>query len=93
MTKDMDDTVLTFLSEDDEEIRLVVLERTKINGINYLLAVEESEDDTQEEEALILKEISEETAEEAVYDVVDDDTELKLISAVFAELLEDVEII
>lgn len=82
---------ITFMDEDDNEVKLHVIEQTKINGFNYLLVEEDA--DVEEPEALILKETSEEGAAEAVYDVVDDETELQAIADVFAELLEDIEII
>jgi len=82
---------ITFTDEDDNEVKLHVIEQTKINGFNYLLVEEDTDD--EEPEALILRETSEEGAAEAVYDVVDDETELQAIADVFAELLEDIEII
>ena len=74
--------IVKFLSEDNEEIQFCVLEQTTLNGVNYLLV---------EEECIILKEISEKNAEEAVYDIVDDDKELSVLADVFAALMEDVE--
>jgi len=66
-----------------------VLEKTKINGFNYLL-VAESEDENSE--CLILKETKIGTETEEVYEIVEDDTELLAVSRVFEELLEDIEI-
>ena len=70
-------------------VEFYVLEKTKINGFNYLL-VAESEDEGSE--CLILKETKVSTETEDVYEVVEDDTELLVVSRVFEELLEDVEI-
>lgn len=77
---------ITFSLEDGSEIILEVLEQTTINGINYLLVIEETED---AEEALILRE--EQTQEDdVIYIPVEDDNELDALSKVFAELLEDI---
>lgn len=85
------DTTITFTTEDGDMALLHVLEQTKINGITYLLVVDDIEE--EESEALILKEVSGEDAEEAVYDVVEEEKELTAISAIFEELLDDVELV
>lgn len=82
-------SVVKFLSEDNEEIQFSVLEQTTLNGVNYLLVAEHPDED--EAECLILREVSDKNAEEAVYDIVEDDKELGILSDVFAALLEDVE--
>ena len=82
-------SVVKFLSEDNEEIQFSVLEQTTLNGVNYLLVAENPDED--EAECLILKEVSEKNAEEAVYDIVEDDKELSVLADVFAALMEDVE--
>lgn len=85
------DTVVNFTTEDGDVATLRVMEETKINGVKYLLVVDEIED--EEEEALILKEVSNEDAEEAFYDIVDDEKELSAVAAIFEELLEDLELV
>lgn len=79
------------LSDTEEETAFFVLEETRINKVNYLL-VTESEDEDEDAEAYILKEVSEENASEACYEIVEDDKELSYVSKIFAELLEDVDI-
>ena len=64
-----------------------VLEKTKIGGVNYILVTEEEEGDC---DALILKEISKEEDAESVYEIVEEDTELSAVAAVFENLLQDV---
>jgi uncharacterized protein YrzB (UPF0473 family) len=78
-------------SEDGKEVIFRVLEQTRLNGIDYLLVstVEESE---EEEEAFVLKDISEETQEEAIYRIVDSDRELEAVTTIFKELLDDIEL-
>ena len=56
-----------------------------------ITVVDEIED--EEEEALILKEVSNENAEEAFYDIVDDEKELSAVAAIFEELLDDLELV
>lgn len=94
MEKKRDEVV--FRTEDGEKITFVVLEQTKLGGIDYLLVTSsednEDEDYEDEAEALILKDISKPTDEEAIYDVVEDDQELQLLAGIFRELVEDIEL-
>lgn len=71
-----------------EEIEFFVVEETQVGGTRYLFVTEEEEEDC---DAYILKEVGTEN-EEAVYEMVEDDTELSAIGKVFAELIEDVNI-
>jgi len=89
MEKKQDEVVFT--TDDGEKITFAVLEQTKLGGINYLL-VTSSEDDEEEAEALILKDISKETDEVGIYDVVEDEQELDLLAGIFRELVEDIEL-
>lgn len=74
---------------DNEKVGFYVLEETKINGVNYILVTDEEEGDA---EALILKDLSKSEDEEAVYEIVEDDTELDIVSKIFSEILEDIDI-
>ena len=80
---------IKFTLADDGAVDFFVLEQTLIGGVSYIL-VTESEDD--EAEALILKDLSGQGEEEALYEVVWDDEELEAVSRIFQEMLEDVEI-
>ncbi|MFT4145529.1 MAG: DUF1292 domain-containing protein [Mobilitalea sp.] len=73
---------IIFISEDGEEVTFAVLEQTRLGGINYLLVTTTSENE-EEAEALILKEVSQDTDEDAVYDIVEDDSELELVAKIF----------
>lgn len=86
-----DKNTVIFTTEDNEEIEFQVLEQTKINGISYILVTDAADDD-EEGDAYILKDLSEESDEAAIYDMVDDDNELELVGKIFAELLEDIEL-
>lgn len=76
--------------ETGETMSLYVIEQTRIGGVNYLLAAEEEEADC---EAFILKELSQEKEEEAMYELVESEEELECISGIFEEILEDVDLI
>ena len=60
-----------------------------MGGIPYILVTEEEEGDG---EALILKDVSASEEEEAVYEIVEDETELDAVAAVFENMLEDIEL-
>ena len=78
---------------DDEgnELEVSVIEQTKINNTSYLL-VTDSEDDEEEINAFIVKDLSSPEDEDAIYEFVEDDEELEGVSKIFAELLEDIDI-
>ena len=82
---------IIFVDEDGNEIEMYVIEKTRINNVNYLL-VTDDEGDSEEAEAYILKDISNDEDEEAVYEIVDDESEVDYIGRVFSELLEDIDI-
>lgn len=82
---------ISFITENGEEAIFRVLEQTRLGGTNYLL-VSTTEEEEDEVEALILKDISKDTDEDAIYDIVDDDQELKLVAEIFKELLDDIEL-
>ena len=82
---------IIFVDEDGNEIEMYVVEETRINNVNYLL-VTDDEGDSEEAEAYILKDISNDEDEEAVYEIVDDESEVDYIGRVFSELLEDIDI-
>lgn len=81
---------LVFTSEDGEEIEFYVLEETKINGKNFLLVADDNEG--EEANALILVDVSEPEATEAIYEVVEDEEQLNALSKVFTELMDDLDI-
>ncbi len=82
---------ITFVPDGEEAVDFYVLEQTAIGGVNYILVTDAEED--EEGEAYILKDISEADAEERVYSMVEDDTEFDAVSAVFENMLEDIDLI
>lgn len=59
--------------------------------MNYLLVTDAKEDD-EEGECYILKDMSTAEEEEAVYEFVEDDSEMDYLFKIFTELLEDVDV-
>lgn len=81
---------IKFMFEDTEdEVAFFVLEQTRISGVSYILVTDSEEDDAQ---CMILKDTSADEDCESVYEVVEDDVELRAVSKVFEELLEDIDI-
>ena len=80
----------TFRLECEEPVEFYVMEQTRIGGHNYILVTDVEEGDG---DALILKDMSQDGEEESIYDVVSDDEELEAVSGVFADMLEDVDLI
>ena len=79
------------IPDTEEEVEFFVVEQTMLNNINYLL-VTESEDETTEAEAYILKDLSKPMDEQAQYVMVEEDKELEAVSQVFAQLLDDIDL-
>lgn len=86
----MDNKVI-FTTDNNETVEFHVLEQTKLNGNTYLLVTDADVND-EEGNAYILKDVSADTDESAVYDVVEDERELEAIAKIFEELLDDVQI-
>ena len=81
---------ITFMSgEMQEETEFFVLEQTRIAGVDYILVTDSEED---EADCWILKDLSGDGEEEAVYEMVEDDSELMAVSKVFQEMLDNVDI-
>lgn len=78
---------LTFAVSEEETVTFFVLEQTRINNINYLLV---TDSEAEEAEAYILKDVSGPSEAEAVYEMVEDETELESVAGVFAEEISDI---
>lgn len=73
-----------------ETAEFFVLEQTRVSGVDYILVTDSEENDA---EALILKDLSQDGEQEAVYEIVDDDNELEAVAKVFSEMLEDIDLV
>lgn len=80
-----------FTTENKEQVEFYILEQTKLNGFTYLLVTDAEEDD-EDGNAYILKDLSTEADEASLYDMVEDENELELIGKIFEELLEDIDL-
>lgn len=81
---------ITFTLEDTgEEAEFFVLEETRLNGVDYILVTDSEEEDA---EALILKDLSPDGDAEALYEIVEDDRELRSVMGIFEELLADADV-
>lgn len=87
----MEDKVY-FELDNGEKAEFTVLEETKVNGVHYLL-VSDADDEDEEGDAYILKDISKAEETDAVYQMIDDDDELEYIGRIFAELLDDIDLV
>ncbi len=81
---------LVFTDESGEDTEFYVLEQTRVNGVDYLLVVDDVED--EDALALIVKDVSKPEDTEAVYEVVEDENEMDSVSKIFNELLEDIDV-
>lgn len=78
---------IKFTLDTQESVEFYVLEQTRLSGNQYILVTDAEEGDGY---ALILKEISLKNADEKIYEIVEEDTELSAVAAVFETLLEDI---
>lgn len=80
---------LTFVTDDNENVELYIIEETRANGVNYLLVTDSYDEEDTDAQCYILKDTSSEADADAVYEFVEDDTEFDAISRIFAELMDD----
>ena len=83
-----EDGKIMLTADDGSPEAFFVLEKADIAGKSYLLVTDQVEE--EEADALILKEIQEEDV--VLYEVVEDEKELTIISKYFEELLDEVEL-
>ena len=82
---------ITLETDTGELVDFYVLEETRINGMNYLM-VTDSEDEDEDGECYILKDVSSAEDSDAVYEFVENDDELDYLYRIFTELMEDMEV-
>ena len=77
---------VTFYDDiEDTSVDFYVVEQTKLNGETYLLV---TEDESEEAEAFILREVRSEN-DEITYEMVEDELEITALGKVFAEILDE----
>ncbi len=77
---------LVVKDENGEDVTLYILEETKLNGCYYILAADSEEEDG---ECYLLKDVSGEDEDEAVYEFVENEDEAEHMLRVFQALLEE----
>ena len=87
----MKNDTVSFLSEDGENIKLSVLEETKINGISYILVTDSFEG--EDGECYIMKDIANGDSEDANYIFVEDENELDVVFEIFEKMMDDIDIV
>ena len=83
-----EDGKIMLTADDGSQEAFFVLEKADIAGKSYLLVTDQVEE--EEADAMILREIQEEDV--VLYEVVEDEKELTIISKYFEELLDEVEL-
>lgn len=79
------DNKISIVDDAGNKIELMVIETTKVEGRDYILA-------SENENAYILKDLSGDEDLESIYEFVDDDDELDMLADVFSELISDMDI-
>ena len=77
---------ITFSPDGGEPIDFYVLEQTIIGVKSYILV---TDSETGDGEALILRDDSDQEADEAEYSMIEDDKEFEAVGMVFEKLLDD----
>ena len=85
----MDTNKIILIDNEGNEEEFYIEEQTRLYGKNYILVSTAQEGDA---EALILKDISEDSNEEAAYVPVEDEGELAAVMKIFEEMLDDIDI-
>lgn len=80
---------IVFTPDGEDAVEFYVLEQTRLGGIDYILVTDSEEGDG---EAMILRDTSASSEEEALYEIVTDDAELEAVAAVFENMLDDIEL-
>ncbi len=87
----MQEEKIAMQTDTGETVEFYVLEETRINGMNYLMVTDAEEDD-EEGECYILKDVSGAEDADALYEFVENDDELDYLYRIFTELLSDTEV-
>ena len=90
MSDDRQNTVIMY-DEAGNQVVLSIIEETKFNGKNYILAADENylDEDAEESECYVFRDDSLPDAEEALYVTIDNDDELSGVLDIFQNLLDE----
>ena len=81
---------IKFVDEEGTELEFSVIEQTRINGMDYLLVTDSNEED-EEINAFIIKDLSAPEEDEALYELVEDEDEFEGVAKIFNELVGDLD--
>ena len=85
----MDKIEKIIFDTEDGEMEFYILDETRVSGRNYILVADSME---EEADCMILKDMSEDSDADAIYEPVEDDVELMAVAKLFEESLGDVKI-
>jgi len=91
-TGDKMDVEKIVFDTDEGSVEFFVIDDTRINGVNYILVTDSDDPEAEEVEVLILKDVSKDEEPESIYEIVEDETELKDVIPLFEESMGDVDI-
>lgn len=80
---------LIFAGDEGENLELYVVEKTRLGGVDYILA---ADTETGDGSCYILRDRSGASDETAVFEIVEDEDELDNLLSVFAELVDDLDL-
>ena len=79
------DTKIILTADDGTEAEFFIIDTTKVNDIDYILVCDSADPD---EGYYILKDLSSPADEEALYEMVEDETERDAVAQIFEQLLD-----
>ena len=88
---DLGDDLLSITDEEGNEFELEILDETEYNGFRYLIAVETTEDPSEQQEAVILKYITDEATGEELLSTPDTEEEYDEVYNLFMDQMFDEE--
>lgn len=81
---------ISFAGNDGDTIDFYVIEKTTLGGVDYMLV---TDSETEDGDAYVLKDLSDASDTEGIYEIVDDETELEAVGQVFKSLLDDIDLV
>lgn len=82
----MEDNIIVLKGDNDDDIKVRVIEQTVVGNTNYLLV--EDLNDNEDLSCFILKDTSDSNDENANYSILDNDDEFDKIAEIFKNILE-----
>lgn len=92
MNNSIENSSIILTTDDGETLELFVMEKTRINGKDYLLAADGSlyDDEAEEAEIYVLRDDSLPGDSEAMYVMIENEDELDGVLDIFQNLMDDV---